>query len=85
MIVTSSGLVIARTMVSVIMVLGVVVKVLVRAAEAINMVVVVEMLVIGVRADVAIDTFAGVEVIMVAVVVIASEFAEPRPLREFRC
>ena len=49
------------------------------------MVVVVEMLVIDVRADVAIDTFAGVEVIMVAVMVIASEFAEPRPLREFRC
>ena len=49
------------------------------------MVVVVEMLVIDVRAGVAIDTFVGVEVIMVAAVVIASKFAEPRPLREFRC
>ena len=52
---------------------------------SINIVVVVEMLVIDVRADVAIDTFAGVEVIMVAVMVIASEFAAPTPLREFRC
>ena len=66
MIVTSSGLVIARTMVSVIMVLGVVVKVLVRAAEAINMVVIVEVL--------TIDLLADVEIMVVGAIVIAFKF-----------
>ena len=53
-------------MVSVIMVLGVVVKVLVRAAEAINMVVIVEVL--------AIDLLANVEIMVVGAIVIAFKF-----------
>ena len=48
---------------------------MVWAAAVIDMVVIVEVLVIGVRADVVMDTLAGVEIIEVTAVVIALDFA----------
>ena len=66
MIVTSSVLVIVGTMTSVTMVLGVVVRVLVRAAAAINMVVVVKVP--------AIDLLTNVEIMVVGAIVVALKF-----------
>ena len=54
-------------MVTSIVVVVVVVKVLVWAIAAVDMVVVVEVSVMDVRADVVIDTLSGVEIIVVAV------------------
>ena len=55
----------------------VVVKVMARATPFIDMVVVVEELLIDVRADVVIDTLVGVDIIVAAAVVSALEFAVP--------
>ena len=55
----------------------VMVKVLVWAAAVMNMLVVVEVLAIGVRADVSIDAWADVEIIAVAAIVSALKFAVP--------
>ena len=64
-------------MAAVIVAVLVMVKVLVRAMAVINMPLVVEVLGIGVWADVPIDTVAGADIIVVAAVLIALEFAVP--------
>ena len=66
-------------MVAVIVAVLVMVKVPVRAMAFINMPLVFEVLGIGVWADVSIDTVAGADIIVVAAVLIALEFAAPIP------
>ena len=55
----------------------VVVKMLAWAAAVMNMVVVVEVFAIDVRANVVVDMLSGVEIIAVGAAVIALEFAVP--------
>ena len=64
-------------MVESIVVVVIAVNVLVWTAAVINMEVVVEVLVIDVRAEVIIDTLVAPEIIVVAAAVIALEFALP--------